>query len=76
MSPPARSMPHSTTNVPAWVLIVWPLLPGQTTEDVAAGPVEVAVAPAPVVEAAPEVAAPELETCVDGVVVIWVVEAS
>lgn len=50
MSLPARSIPHSTTNVPALVLIVWPLLPGHTTDDVATGPVEVAVAPAPGVE--------------------------
>jgi hypothetical protein len=59
MSPPARSMPHSTTNIPFWVLIVWPSLPGHTTEDVAAMPVDVAVAPEPVVEAAPEEAAEE-----------------
>jgi hypothetical protein len=52
-------MPHSTTNIPFWVLIVWPSLPGHTTEDVAAGPVDVAVAPEPVVEAVPEEAAPE-----------------
>jgi hypothetical protein len=37
-------MPHSIRNVPALVMIVWPLLPGHLTEDVATGPVEVAVA--------------------------------
>ena len=58
MSPPARSMPHSTTNAPFELLIVWPSLPGHTTEDVAAGPVDVVVAPEPVVEAAPDETAP------------------
>ena len=58
MSPSARSMPHSTTNGPFEVLIVWPSLPGHTTEAVAAGPEDVAVAPEPVVEAAPDEAAP------------------
>lgn len=79
MSPPARSMSHSTTKVPACVLIVWPSLPGHTTDDVATGAVEVAVdevaeealaedAPADV--DVPEVAAPEVETRAVGVVVI------
>lgn len=59
ISPPARSVPHSTTKAPFKVLIVWPSLPGHTTEAVAAGPVDVAVAPEPVVEAAPDEAAPD-----------------
>lgn len=37
MSPPAWSMPHSTTKVPALVFIICPLLPGHTTDDVATG---------------------------------------
>jgi hypothetical protein len=33
MSNPLRSVEHSTTNDPAEVPIIWPLLPGQDTAD-------------------------------------------
>lgn len=52
------------------MLIVWPSLPGHTTDDVATGPVDVAIAAELVFEAALETAAEEaaeeLETTDDG----------
>jgi hypothetical protein len=43
MSNPSRSVEHSTTNDPAEVLMIWPLLPGQDTVDATGAFVEVAV---------------------------------
>jgi hypothetical protein len=43
MSNPSRSVEHSTTNDPAEVLMIWPLLPGQDTVDATGACVEVAV---------------------------------